>query len=87
MRIPVHHHDNGQPHAYLSGCYHHDEEYEQLPVDPRIRVRNGQRMMMHLGEGYQQQIHRIQHQLDAHENNDRVAPGEHAGYPDTKQRY
>jgi hypothetical protein len=87
MRIPVHHHDNSQPDTHLSSSYHHNKKDEQLSVDPRIRIRKDQRMLMHLRESHQQQIHGIQHQLYTHENNDRIAPGEDTSHPDTEQRY
>lgn len=85
MRIPVHHHDNGQTNTHFRSRDHHDKEHEDLTVDPRIGVDYSQRMLMHLGKSDQQQVHRIQHQFHAHENNDRIAPGEHARHPDTEQ--
>ena len=87
MRIPVHHHDNSQPNTHLGGSHHHDKKDEQLSVNPCIWVRKDQRMLMHLGKSYQQQIHGIQHQLNTHEDNDCIAPGEHTSHPDTEQRY
>jgi hypothetical protein len=33
--------------------------------------------MMHLGKGYQQHIDRIQHELDAHENDDGISSGQY----------
>jgi hypothetical protein len=85
MRIPVHHHDNGQTNTHFRSRDHHDEEYKDLTVDSRIGVGYGQRMLMHPGERNQQQIDSIQHQFYTHENNDRIAPGEHSRHPNTEQ--
>src|SRR5450432_1988908 len=40
---------------------------------------------MHLRKGHEQQVHRIQHQLDAHEDNDRIASRQHSGDADAKK--
>ena len=40
---------------------------------------------MHLAEGHERQVRRVQHQLEAHEHDDRVAPDHHAREADGKQ--
>jgi hypothetical protein len=42
---------------------------------------------MHLGKGNKQQVHSIQHQLDAHENDDHIATGEHTNDADNEEGY
>ena len=73
MHIAVHHHNDGQSHAHFSRRYHHDKEYEQLSFAAGRCVGHGQLQVMHLGESHQQQVHGIQHKLNAHEDDDRVA--------------
>jgi hypothetical protein len=41
--------------------------------------------MVHFGKGYKQKVHRIQHEFDAHENNDGIAAGEHPNDTDAEQ--
>jgi hypothetical protein len=41
--------------------------------------------MVHLGKRDQQYIHCIQHQFNAHENNDGVPPGQHTNDSDGEQ--
>ena len=59
----------------------------KLPVDARRGHRRPQGMMMHLREGHKQQVHRIQHQLDTHKDDNRIPARQHPGHPDTKQRH
>src|SRR5438309_1612113 len=37
------------------------------------------------GEGHEREVDRVEHQFDAHEDDDRVAPGEYADGPDREQ--
>src|SRR5690606_26420931 len=50
------------------------EEDDDLTIDSRIRR-----------ERHEREVHRIQHQLDAHEENDRVPPDEGAGRSDREE--
>jgi len=88
MDIAVHHDNNGQSHTYFCRSHHHDEEYKNLSVRTR---RSGQvarpesRVHMHFGKGYKEQVHGIQHQLYAHEYDDRIAAGQYPYNPYTEQ--
>src|SRR4051794_17162402 len=72
---PVDAHDDRQPDHDLGRGDDHDEERDELAVD---RARGP-------GEGDQGQVHRVEHQLDAHEHDDRVAPHQHADGADGEQ--
>src|SRR5215207_6857979 len=65
---PVDRHDDGEPDDDLGGGHDHEEERHDLAVDGAARP----------GEGDQRQVHRVEHQLDAHEDDDGVATDEHA---------
>src|SRR5882724_10484819 len=64
--------DDRQPDHDLGGRDDHHEERHDLAVHP--------------GEGDQGQVHRVEHQLDAHEHDDRVAPDQHADRADGEQQ-
>src|SRR5688572_23156520 len=66
--------DDRQPDRRFSRGNGHDEDHEHLPGDA---VEPGQR-----DEG---EIHGVEHELDAHENDDRVAACEHADHADDEQ--
>src|ERR1700694_4466054 len=85
MRIAVKHYDDGQPYAYLGRCYDHDKEYEQLPIAPCCGILGRMGQVVHFGKGHQQQVHGIQHQLHAHENDDGIAPRQHADDAENEQ--
>src|SRR5215207_230714 len=59
----------------LGGGDHHDEEGQHLAVERAVG----------LGEGDERQVDRVQHQLDAHEDHDGVAPDQHPGHADGEQ--
>src|SRR6516225_1778155 len=59
----------------LRGGHHHHEERDDLPVQVPVHPR----------ERDEGQVARVQHQLDAHEYDDRVAPHEHADPADHEQ--
>src|SRR5215469_5849908 len=59
----------------LRGGHHHHEERDDLPVQVPVHPR----------ERDEGQVARVQHQLDAHEHDDGVAPHEHAGSADHEQ--
>src|SRR4051794_32037029 len=40
---------------------------------------------MQLGQSHEAQVDRIEHQLDTHEEHDRVSAEEHAGHPKTEE--
>lgn len=87
MYVPVHHHDDGQSHANFRRCHYHNKKYKKLSVGTARRITSSHSAeVMHFGKCYQQQVHRIQHQLNAHEYNDRVAACEHPHNTDAKQR-
>src|SRR5215217_3304184 len=72
---PVDRHDDREPHDDLGGGDDHDEERHDLTVDGAVRPR----------EGDQRQVHRVEHQLDAHEHDDGVAPDEDADGADREE--
>src|SRR5215207_2973751 len=59
----------------LGGGHHHHEEGQHLAVQGAVG----------LGEGDERQVDRVQHQLDAHEHHDGVAPDQHSGHADAEQ--
>src|SRR6266566_2733216 len=59
----------------LGGGHHHHEERDDLPVQVAAQAR----------ERDERQVARVQHQLDAHEHDDGVAPHEHADPADHEQ--
>src|SRR5665648_122260 len=69
-------HDDRQSDDHLGGCHHHHEERDHLTgevaVDP--------------GEGHEGEVRRVEHQLNAHEHDDRVAPHQHRQRPDGEQQ-
>src|SRR3954452_4053956 len=65
---PVDRHDDREADHDLSGGDDPHEEGDDLAVDRAGRA----------GEGDQGQVDRVEHQLDAHEDDDRVAPHQHA---------
>ena len=52
----------------------HDEEHEHLPAHSEILRQRDER-----------EIHRVEHELDAHEDHDRVAPHEHAEHAEREE--
>ena len=86
MRIPIHHGDDGQSHTYFRCGDHHDEKNKYLSVDPCVWICHRRRCMMHFRKGDQQQVHRIQHQFNAHKYDDRVSAREHTGHTDAEER-
>src|SRR3954453_12584245 len=61
---PVDRHDDREADDDLRGGDDHHEERDDLAVDAPVRT----------GEGDQRQVDRVEHQLDAHEHDDGVAP-------------
>src|SRR5215469_7968759 len=59
----------------LRGGHHHHEERDDLAVQVPVHAR----------ERHERQVARVQHQLDAHEHHDGVAPHEHADAADHEQ--
>src|SRR3954454_8389128 len=64
---PVDRHDDREADHDLRGGDDHDEEGDDLPVDGPGGA----------GEGDQRQVDRVEHQLHAHEHDDRVAADQH----------
>src|ERR1035437_2854441 len=69
-------HDNAQPHRHLGGGDHHDEEDNGLSPDVAQRAR----------EGHEGQVDRVEHQLDAHEHDQRAAAGQQTEGADTEEQ-
>src|SRR3954447_11104802 len=69
-------HDDGEADDDLGGSDGHHEERHDLAVEAAVDAR----------EGDQRQVHGVQHQLDAHEDDDGVAPHEHTDGTDREQR-
>lgn len=87
MDVTIHHDNDGQPYRHLCGRHDHDEKHEQLRLDPcsAVRIQRKGGHMMHLGKSHQQQVHRVQHQFDAHEYDDRIPSGEDPRDPNTEK--
>src|SRR5437763_2473733 len=68
-------HDDGQPDDDLGRGHHHDEERHDLPVQAAVDA----------AERDEREVRRVQHQLDAHEQHDRVAPDQHTDRADGEQ--
>src|SRR5918992_733407 len=68
-------HDDGQADDDLGRRHDHDEEGSDLTVE----------LAVHPGERDQGQVGRVEHQLHAHERDDRVAPDHEADGPDGEQ--
>lgn len=62
MEVSINHHQNGQSDRHLRCCDGHDEEHENLSL----------RLPPHRGESDHEQVHRIEHQFDAHKLHDGV---------------
>src|SRR5882757_473851 len=69
-------HDDGQTHHHFGGSDHHHEERDDLPVEVAVTA----------GERDEGQVRGIEHQLDAHEHDDRVAPDQHPCRTDGEQQ-
>ena len=85
MNVPVHHHDDRQSNTHLRCRHHHYKEYKQLPLCSRRRIGRRHFQVMHFREGHQQQVHRIQHQLYAHKDDDRVPARQYPYDADAEQ--
>lgn len=76
LGMPVYHDDNSQSNRYFGSGHHHDKKDEQL----------GGHVMVILGQSDQQQIDGVQHELDAHENDDRVSADQYTDHAYTEKR-
>src|SRR3954454_16818419 len=72
---PVDRHDDREADDDLSCRDDHHEEGHDLAVEAAVGA----------GEGDQRQVHRVQHELHAHEHDDRVAAHEHADGADREE--
>ena len=86
MRIPVHHSYDSQAHTHFRCGDHHDEKNKNLSVDACIGIREYGCCMMHFRKSDQQEVHRIQHQFDAHENDDGIPARKYTGHADAEKR-
>src|SRR5215207_9959818 len=68
-------HDDGQADDDLGGRNDHDEERRDLPVEVAVLA----------GEAHEREVGRVEHELDAHEHDDRVAAYEHPDGTDREQ--
>src|SRR5688572_32679957 len=68
-------HDQCKTHSYLSGGHGNDEEHEDLPAET----------LVHAGKSHKSQVCAVKHQLDGHENDQRVAADEHTERTDDEQ--
>src|SRR5579862_3838928 len=71
---PVDGHDQTEPDRHLTGRHHHHDEREDLPV----------LASPHACERDQGEVGAVQHQLQAEQEDERVAPGEDAAGPDAE---
>ena len=69
-------HDDREADHDLGGGDHHDEERDDLAVEGAVDP----------AEGHEGQVDGVEHQLDAHEDQDRVAPQQHADRADAEQQ-
>ena len=75
MRGPVDQHDDGQPDGHLCGGHYHDEKNKDLSG----------RIVGISSESRQQQVDRIDHQFNRHEDHQGIAFDQHANHPDAKK--
>ena len=75
LEVAVNHHNNAQAYRNFGSGHGHDEEHENLAIRVGAIGR----------EGRQQNVHCIEHQLDAHEDDDGIAPHQHPRNPNGKQ--
>jgi len=68
-------HDQRQANRYFRRSYSNHEEDDDLSVQ----------MFVGIGKSHKCQVGRIQHQLDRHEDNQRVTANQYAQRPDGKQ--
>jgi len=85
MRIAIHHGDDGEAHTHFRGGNDHDKENKDLSVDARVRVSGNGRYMMHFRKRDQQQVDGIQHEFDAHENDDGIPARQYSRHSDTEE--
>src|SRR5581483_10635145 len=71
---PEDRHDQRQADHDLGRRHHQGEEHEDLPAD----------VVEHTGEGDEGQVHGVEHQFDAHEHDQGVAPDEQADGADAE---
>src|SRR6266498_347297 len=72
---PEYGHDDGEADGDLGGRHAQDEEDEHLPVDRAVA----------LAEGHESQIGGVEHDLNGHEDDERIAPDEHAEGPNDEE--
>jgi hypothetical protein len=80
MDISVHHHYDGEAHTYFGGGHYHDKKYKKLAFASCRCIDCNFFGVMHFGKCYEQQIHGIQHKLDAHKNDDRIPARQYTHY-------
>src|SRR3954451_13926201 len=68
-------HDDGQSDDHLGGRDDHDEQRDHLAVQAAVDA----------GEGDEGEVGRVEHQLDAHEHDDRVATQQDRGRADGEE--
>src|SRR5215218_9868988 len=66
--------DDGETNRGFGGRHRHDEEDHYVAAGA-----------VELGQRHETEIHRIQHQLDAHEEHDGIPPQQHAGHSETEE--
>src|SRR6185312_15779785 len=67
--------NNRQSHGGFGRCHHHHEEYENLSAH----------LVPMTGKGNERKVHRIEHQLNRHENGDDVALDEERRHANGEQ--
>src|SRR5688572_4584054 len=73
--IAEEHHQDGESDARFSGGERHHEEGGDVPVGGAVVT----------GEGDERQVHRVQHQLDGHEDDQQIAAIQHTECADEKE--
>ena len=66
--------DDGQPHGGLGGRHGHDEEHHDVATGT-----------VELGQSHEAQVDGVEHQLDAHEENDGIPPKQYAGHAEAEE--
>jgi len=87
MRIAEQQYNDRKSYAHLSRCHYHNKKYKQLRLAAGRCIGGSLGQVVHFRKGNQQQVHSIQHQLDAHKNNDRIAASQYADDANHKQGY
>src|SRR5262245_52859609 len=75
LLVPEDRDENGETDRHFRRGHRHDEEDEDVPVHGAVLPR----------EGHEREVHRVQHQLDRHEDDERAPSDQHADHADREE--